>query len=83
MRAICFSKHFACRGDLYHLLLSSKGDWNEHVQTSLVVLTERTEHPEAIRATLHDKVSGLFVMHGRISEEQRPAVIGSVPTCGN
>jgi len=37
----------------------------------VLVLTERTEHLDAIRAALEGKVIPLFVLHGRMSKRQR------------
>ncbi len=37
----------------------------------VLVLTERTEHLDAIRAALEGKVTPLFVLHGRMSKRQR------------
>lgn len=44
----------------------------------LLVLTERTEHLAAIQAALADKVSSLFVLHGRIAKKQRAALIAEL-----
>lgn len=41
----------------------------------VLVLTERTDHLDAILKVLHDKLSPLFVLHGRMSKKQRGAVI--------
>ncbi len=41
----------------------------------LLVLTERTEHLDAIQTALSDKVSTLFVLHGRVSRKQRSVLI--------
>jgi superfamily II DNA or RNA helicase len=43
-----------------------------------LVLTERTEHLEAIRASLGDlspPLASLFVLHGRMSKAQRAALV--------
>lgn len=44
----------------------------------VLVLTERTEHLDAIRAALQGKVPGLLVLHGRMSKRQRAAVIAEL-----
>jgi superfamily II DNA or RNA helicase len=41
----------------------------------VLVLTERTEHLDAILAGLMGKVPGPFVLHGRMSKKQRAVVI--------
>lgn len=41
----------------------------------VLVLTERTEHLDAIQTALDGKVSSLFVLHGRISKRQRATLI--------
>ena len=41
----------------------------------VLVLTERTEHLNAIVSALEDKVSPTFVLHGRMSKKQRATVI--------
>lgn len=41
----------------------------------VLVLTERTDHLDAISATLNGKIPGLFVLHGRMSRKQRAALI--------
>ena len=41
----------------------------------VLVLTERTEHLDAILAGLTGKVPSVFVLHGRTSKKQRAAVI--------
>ncbi|WP_340530860.1 TOTE conflict system archaeo-eukaryotic primase domain-containing protein [Cupriavidus necator] len=41
----------------------------------ILVLTERTEHVDAIQAALHGQISPLFVLHGRMSKPQRAALI--------
>ena len=48
----------------------------------VLVLTERTEHLGAIRATLSEKIRSPFVLHGRMSTKQRAALIkelGALP----
>jgi superfamily II DNA or RNA helicase len=37
----------------------------------VLVLTERTDHLDAIRAALPDKIKSHFVLHGRMSKQQR------------
>ncbi|MFA7666496.1 MAG: DEAD/DEAH box helicase family protein [Burkholderiaceae bacterium] len=44
----------------------------------VLVLTERTEHLDAIRAALDGHEPGLFVLHGRMSKKQRGALIGQL-----
>ncbi|MEI8029948.1 MAG: DEAD/DEAH box helicase family protein [Comamonadaceae bacterium] len=44
----------------------------------VLVLTERTEHLDAIQATLDGKISSLFVLHGRISKKQRATLIAEM-----
>jgi len=54
--------------------------WHEIAVTfgqgrKVLVLTERTEHLDAILAGLTGKVPSVFVLHGRMSKKQRAAVI--------
>ncbi len=44
----------------------------------VLVLTERTEHLNAIKAALDTRVPSLFVLHGRMSKKQRAAVIAAL-----
>ena len=44
----------------------------------IIVLTERTDHLDAIRVRIQDSVENLFVLHGRISKKQRAALIESL-----
>ena len=44
----------------------------------VLVLTERTEHLDAIRSTLDRLESTPFVLHGRMSKKQRAAVIAEL-----
>ncbi len=44
----------------------------------VLVLTERTEHIEAIHAALADQVPEPFVLHGRMSKKQRAALIAAL-----
>ncbi len=44
----------------------------------VLVLTERTDHLEAISAALAGKIPGLLVLHGRMSRKQRAALIGQL-----
>lgn len=46
----------------------------------VLVLTERTEHLDAIRAALDGHEPGLFVLHGRMSKKQRGALIAQLDT---
>jgi superfamily II DNA or RNA helicase len=41
----------------------------------VLVLTERTEHLDAIQTALGSKVPSLFVLHGRIAKKQRATLI--------
>lgn len=41
----------------------------------VLVLTERTDHLDAISAALAGRIPGLFVLHGRMSRKQRAALI--------
>ncbi len=41
----------------------------------VLVLTERTEHLDALAAALLGKVPALFILHGRLSKKQRAKVI--------
>jgi len=44
----------------------------------ILVLTERTEHLDALAALLGGRVPRLFKLHGRMSKKQRAAVIGEL-----
>ena len=44
----------------------------------VLVLTERTEHLEAIRNALNGQTASLFVLHGRMSRKQRGALIAEL-----
>ena len=44
----------------------------------ILVLTERTEHLNAIEEKLVGRVENLFTLHGRMSKKQRAAVIGEL-----
>lgn len=44
----------------------------------VLVLTERTDHLDAISAALAGKIPALFVLHGRMSRKQRAALIGQL-----
>lgn len=44
----------------------------------VLVLTERTEHLDAIKAALEGLVSVLFVLHGRMSTKQRATLIAEL-----
>lgn len=41
----------------------------------ILVLTERTEHLDALTAALEGRVHGLFKLHGRMSKKQRVALV--------
>ena len=44
----------------------------------VLVLTERTEHLDAINAALHGLLSALFILHGRMSTKQRRALVADL-----
>jgi superfamily II DNA or RNA helicase len=44
----------------------------------VLVLTERTEHLEAIAAALAGRTPTLFTLHGRLSKKQRTSLIGEL-----
>ncbi len=44
----------------------------------VLVLTERTEHLDAIKAALDGLISALFVLHGRMSKRQRAAFVADL-----
>jgi len=44
----------------------------------VLVLTERTEHLDAIRAALADQIPEPFVLHGRMSKKQRAALVAAL-----
>ena len=44
----------------------------------VLVLTERTEHVDAIGAALGDRIQPLFTLHGRMSKKQRAALISKL-----
>ncbi len=44
----------------------------------VLVLTERTEHLEAIKAALDGQIPAPFVLHGRMSKKQRAALISEL-----
>jgi superfamily II DNA or RNA helicase len=44
----------------------------------VLVLTERTEHLDAIQTALGDKIPSLFVLHGRIAKKQRATLIAEL-----
>ncbi len=44
----------------------------------VLVLTERTEHLDAIQTALDVKFPSLFVLHGRISKKQRATLIAEL-----
>jgi superfamily II DNA or RNA helicase len=46
----------------------------------VLVLSERTEHVNAIANALSDRVPALFVLHGRMSKKQRATVIEQLKT---
>ena len=44
----------------------------------ILVLTERTDHLEAIGAALEGRIGSLFTLHGRMPKKQRNLVIGEL-----
>ena len=44
----------------------------------VLVLTERTDHLDAILTALQEKLTPVFVLHGRMSRKQRAAVIAQL-----
>lgn len=46
----------------------------------MLVLTERTEHLDAIQMALGEKVPSLFVLHGRVAKKQRASLIAELNT---
>lgn len=44
----------------------------------VLVLTERTEHLDAIQTALDGKIPSLFVLHGRIAKKQRATLIAEL-----
>ena len=44
----------------------------------VLVLTERTEHLDAIQTALDGKIPSMFVLHGRISKKQRGTLIAEL-----
>ncbi|CAN7764630.1 DEAD/DEAH box helicase family protein [Cupriavidus necator] len=44
----------------------------------ILLLTERTEHLDAIQAALGGQISPLFVLHGRLSKAKRAALIAAL-----
>ena len=48
----------------------------------VLVLTERTEHLDAIKSALGEQVGNLFSMHGRMPKKQRAAVLASLEALG-
>ena len=44
----------------------------------VLVLTERTEHLDAIHTALEGKITSMFVLHGRISKKQRALLIAEL-----
>jgi superfamily II DNA or RNA helicase len=44
----------------------------------VLVLTERSEHLDALRAALGGEVSPLFVLHGRMPKKERALIIGEL-----
>lgn len=70
--------------DVFSHLVSDQGRTNEIADEikgafeqgrKVLVLTERTEHLDAILAALAQKIPAPFVLHGRMSRKQRAAVI--------
>jgi superfamily II DNA or RNA helicase len=46
----------------------------------VLVLTERTEHLDAIKMALGEKIPSLFVLHGRLPKKQRATLIAELNT---
>ena len=44
----------------------------------VLVLTERTEHIDRLKAALGDAIDALFILHGRMSRKQRAELIGAL-----
>jgi len=44
----------------------------------VLLLTERTEHLDAIKAALDGKIASLFVLHGRVPKNQRATLIAEL-----
>jgi superfamily II DNA or RNA helicase len=44
----------------------------------VLLLTERTDHLEALQKTLYERVTELFVLHGRMSKKQRATLIAEL-----
>lgn len=44
----------------------------------VLVLTERTEHLDAIHAAINGKIPCVFLLHGRMSKKQRTSIISSL-----
>jgi len=44
----------------------------------VLVLTERSDHLDAIRAALNERISDPFVLHGRVSKRQRASLIAAL-----
>lgn len=47
-------------------------------ERKVLVLTERTEHLDAIQTALDGKIPSLFVLHGRIAKKQRATLIAEL-----
>ncbi len=59
----------AISGEIEHALSQGR---------KVLVLTERTDHLDAIAAVLDGKIPPPFVLHGRMSRKQRAALIGQL-----
>jgi superfamily II DNA or RNA helicase len=46
----------------------------------VLLLTERTDHLEALQKVLYERVTTLFVLHGRMSKKQRATLIAELET---
>lgn len=46
----------------------------------ILVLTERTEHLDAIRSALGERIGNLFALHGRMPKKERAAVLARLET---
>jgi superfamily II DNA or RNA helicase len=44
----------------------------------VLILTERTDHLDAIQSALKDEITSLYVLHGRMSKKQRAALMAEL-----
>ncbi len=66
-------RHFANDLDRTHAIAAGARLFYDQGQ-KVLVLTERTVHPDAIHAALAGKVSQTFALHGRMPKKQRAAL---------